>query len=95
MPKWERGENTINVFGLPDAPVLEALAHHFTAPRPGKVHHRALCGAYERADLLQPVTVQPTIAAAALNGEAVRFGLVGPAVLVTAFVGVDPEFHCL
>src|SRR5690349_15315222 len=82
--------------GSPRARLLDlridvALAHGLAAVRAREVHAVALGRGDEAANLLEPLGSQPFLAAPALHGEAVRCLLVGPAELVPALMGVDPQ----
>src|SRR5581483_714074 len=68
-----------------------ALAHDLAAVRAREVHGVALGRGDEAADLLQTVGREPSLAAAALHGKAIRRLLVGTAELVAALVRVDPH----
>lgn len=57
------------------------------------MHHGSTRRFNKRADFFESVGIQPSIPAAALDGEAVRLGFIRSAVLMPALVAINPKLY--
>jgi hypothetical protein len=78
--------------GLMDRFVGVALSHQFAALLAVGVKMITFGRRHELTDLVQASRRQPTLPPASLNGKAIRCLFIWTSELVTALVGVNPEF---
>jgi hypothetical protein len=83
---------TWRVRALVDRFVGVALSHQFAALLAVGVKMVALGRRHELTDLFQASRRQPPLAPASLNGKAVRCLFIWTSELVTALMGMNPEF---